>query len=164
RRRSSSTAASSSRAPAGWTPSTSRPPPNLPPPEPPRVSVSPEHLVREIVPFVLLVCACGAAVSTPLPSPPTPASAQPSAAPAPPSSPPESYEDLAALGATLAPGMGEIARRSSSGDAVEMLRAAAGDACVRVAFAAEAPVVAKLVDGKGEALAMTGPALQGALG
>ena len=126
--------------------------------------MSPAHLVREIVPFVLLACACGAAVSTPLPSPPTPATAQPSAASAPPASPPESYDDLAALGATLAPGMGEIARRSSSGDAVELLRATAGDACVRVAFAAEAPVVAKLVDGKGEALATTGPGLQGALG
>ncbi len=128
------------------------------------MSVSPAHLVREIVPFVLLACACGAAVSVPLPSPPTPAPTQPSAASAPPASPPESYDDLAARGPTLAPGMGEIARRSSSGDAVELLRATAGDACVRVAFAAEAPVAAKLVDGKGEALATAGPALQGALG
>lgn len=122
--------------------------------------------MREIVPFVLLACACGAAVSTasaPLPTPAPPASAQPTAAPAPPS-PSESFDDLLALGPTLAPGMGEVARRSSSGDVVELLRAAAGDACVRVAFAAEAPVVAKLVDSKGEALATAGPATQGALG
>jgi hypothetical protein len=116
-----------------------------------------------VVPFVLLVCACGAAVTVPLPSPAPSVTAAPSPAASVPA-PAESFDDLSALAPTLAPGMSEIARKASTGDAVELLGAAANDACVRVAFAAESPVSTKLVDGSGEALAVAGPALQGALG
>jgi hypothetical protein len=119
------------------------------------------RLVTEVVPFVLLACACGAAVTTPAPA--TPAPASPAATTAPPPAPAESFDDLVALGPTLAPGMHEIARKSSE-DAVELLRADTSDACLRVAFAAAAPVLAKLVDGNGDVLASIGPAANGALG
>jgi hypothetical protein len=60
--------------------------------------------------------------------------------------------------------MREITRRSSAEDAVELLRADSGDTCVRVAFAATSPIVAKLLDGNGEVLTTVGPAPEGALG
>ncbi len=112
---------------------------------------------------MLLACACGAAVSAPLPSPAASVAPAPGPPPLAPAAP-ESFDDLAGLAPTLAPGMSEIARKASSGDAVELLGAAANDACVRVVFAAESPVVTKLVDGSGETLATAGPAVQGALG
>jgi len=115
--------------------------------------------VREVLPFVLLACACGAAVTAPAPPPPASAPATPAPAPA----PFESYDDLVALGPTLAPGMREIARKASADEAVELLHADSGDACLRVAFAAAAPIVAKLVDQGGEVLASVGPAADGAL-
>ncbi len=142
---------------------------NRPPPEPrlPR----PARLVREVLPFALLACACGAAVTAPAgslapsarsaSSASSAASAPVVAATAP--APPESYDDLVALAPTLAPGMREIARRASADEIVELLHADSGDACVRVAFSAPAPIVAKLVDQGGEVLATTGPAANGAL-
>ncbi len=121
------------------------------------------RLVNEVAPFVLLACACGAAVTTATTPPtPPPATAQTAAAPVP--APAEAFDDLVALGPTLAPGMREIARKASSDEPVELLRADAGDACVRVAFAAESPVVARLVDQNGEVLSSLGPARGGALG
>jgi hypothetical protein len=122
------------------------------------------RLVNEVGPFLLLVCACGAAVTAPTPaapaSDPAPTHAMTAATSAP--APTESFDDLAALGPMIAAGMHEIARKSSE-DAVELLRADTGDACLRVAFAAAAPVVAKLVDGNGDVLASLGPAPEGVL-
>jgi len=118
--------------------------------------------VSEILPFVLLACACGAAVTAPTPASPPPAPAPIVATPPP--APAESFDDLVALGPTLAPGMHEIARKASTDEAVELLHADAGDACLRVAFAAAAPIVAKLVDQGGEVLSSVGPAANGALG
>jgi hypothetical protein len=127
----------------------------------------PARLVREAVPFVLLVCACGAAVtevpglSASPPSTPGPASA--SAAPAPAAS--ESFDDLAAKAPALAPGMHEAARRSGGLDALELWRAEQGDACLRVAFASSSPVTATLRLQTGELLAASAQAaVEGALG
>lgn len=125
----------------------------------------PARLVREAAPFVLLLCACGAAVTegpAPPPSPPVAASAS-SPPPAPAAS--ESFDDLAARAQTLAPGMHEASRRSGALDAIELWRAEQGDACLRVAFASTVPVTAKLVLQTGEVLAATAePAVEGALG
>jgi hypothetical protein len=118
--------------------------------------------VREVLPFVLLACACGAAVTAPAPAAPLPASAPIVATPVP--APPESFDDLVALGPTLAPGMREIARKTSTDETVELVHADSGDACLRAAFAASAPIVAKLVDQGGEVLASVGPATDAALG
>jgi hypothetical protein len=121
--------------------------------------------VRELIPFVLLVCACGAAVREPPSSPlgvtPPPSqqgasAAETSAASA------AAFEALAARGATVAPGMREVARKE--GTAVDLVKADARDACVRVAFEAAAPVTAKLLDGAGNALAaLDAPATEGVL-
>jgi hypothetical protein len=119
--------------------------------------------LSEVLSFVLLACACGAAATTAAPAP-APAPAPPPVVTAQAQPPPESFDDLVALGPTLAPGMREIARKASTDEAIELLHADAGDACVRVAFAAAAPIVAKLVDQGGEVLAAVGPAAHGALG
>jgi hypothetical protein len=116
------------------------------------------------VPFLLLVCACGAAVREPPPSPvPTPAavaSVDPGAAET-----LAAFDTLAARGPTLAPGMREVARKESTTDAVELVKADARDACVRVAFDATTPVSAKLVDHAGNVLAASeSPDLDGVLG
>ena len=95
--------------------------------------------------------------------PPAPAAAAPSA-----SSTAESlaaFDALAARGASLAPGMREVARKEGGSDAVELVKAEARDACVRVAFEASAPVEAKLVDHAGNVLAASdAPAADGVLG
>jgi hypothetical protein len=134
------------------------------PNQPPRRALL--RLVRELAPFVLLVCACGAAVREPTrsPAPPPPAEAE-----APPgASAAESlaaFDALAARGASLAPGMREVARKEGGADAVELVKADARDACVRVAFEASAPVAAKLVDHAGNVLAASDvPAPDGVLG
>lgn len=69
--------------------------------------------------------------------------------------PAESYDTLAALGSSVAPGMREVARRPGvgGGEPVELVRAETRDACLRVAFEADAPLVTKLVDENGQALA-----------
>jgi hypothetical protein len=121
------------------------------------------RLVNEVAPFVLLACACGAAVTTTTATPPAPA-ASASAVTSPVPAPAESFDDLVALGPTLAPGMREIARKASADEAVELVHADSGDACVRVAFAAAGPIVAKLVDQGGDVLSSVGPAVDGALG
>ena len=133
-----------------------------PPPQP-----RPARLVREAVPFVLLVCACGAAVTeSPAPpvSPPVAsASATGSGSFVP--APAEPFDDLAARAASLAPGMHEASRRSGGLEPLELWRAEQGDACLRVAFASTVPVTTKLLLQGGELLAATGePALDGALG
>jgi len=127
---------------------------------------APARLVRELGPFLLLVCACGAAVREPPPSPaplPSPA-ASASADPGVPETL-AAFDALAAQGPSLAPGMREAARREGATDAVDLVKADTHDACVRVAFAASAPVTAKLVDHAGSVLAATdAPATDGVLG
>lgn len=120
--------------------------------------------MNDVAPFVLLACACGAAVTTTAATPATPTSATAQTVASSVPAPAEAFDDLAALGPTLAPGMREIARKASAEDGVELLRADAGDACVRVAFAAAGPIVAKLVDQGGEVLSSVGPVADGALG
>jgi hypothetical protein len=126
---------------------------NPPPPSPSR---APARLVRELAPFVLLACACGAAVRQP---PPEPSVAQaPPPAAAPPTSSadgPASFVALAERAASVAPGMREVARKASAnaGDPVELVKADARDTCVRAAFEAASPVSARLVDREGRVLA-----------
>ena len=69
--------------------------------------------------------------------------------------PAEPWDALASLGPSVAQGMHEVARKTGAGggDPVELLRAEAHDACLRVAFEADAPLVPKLVDGNGQVLA-----------
>jgi hypothetical protein len=62
------------------------------------------------------------------------------------------FASLASKAAAVAPGMHEIARVESAGSPAELLRAAASDACLRVAYEADAPVQAKLVDENGRVL------------
>jgi hypothetical protein len=72
---------------------------------------------------------------------------------------------LAARGASGAPGMRESSRLRSTGDKVVVARARDRDACVRVAFDASAPVLAKLLDTEGHVLAsLDAPAMGGVLG
>jgi hypothetical protein len=120
--------------------------------------------VREGFPFALLACACGvAARSTPAgPRASAPSLASPSGDATP---GPDPFGAMEARGAAIAPGMRQVARRESAGEKVEIVRADQQDTCIRVAFEADVPVVAKLVDGAGHPVAMTGTAaLQGLLG
>ncbi len=80
--------------------------------------------------------------------------------------PAESYDTLASLGSAVAPGMHEVARKQGvgGGDPVELVRAESRDACLRAAFEADAPLVAKLVDGNGQVLAAVAvPSTRGVL-
>ncbi len=123
----------------------------------------PPRRVREVVPFVLLACACGAAVSRG--SRATPTATVASTATSTPASVPDPFDDLVALGPSLAPGMREVARRADGASSVDLLRADAADTCVRVAFAATSPVTARLLDRSGAVLASTAAsATTGALG
>jgi hypothetical protein len=69
--------------------------------------------------------------------------------------PSDAYDVLASLGSSVAQGMHEVARKPGvgGGEPVELVRAEARDACLRVAFEADAPLVAKLMDGNGQVLA-----------
>ena len=124
--------------------------------------------MRESVPFVLLACACSAAV-TARPALPAPGASTPPEQPAAGAAstmPGESWDALASLGSSVAQGMHEVARKSGAGggDPVELLRAEAHDACLRVAFEADAPLVPKLVDGNGQVLAAIAvPSMHGVL-
>jgi hypothetical protein len=129
--------------------------------------------VREILSLALLAFACGSAMREPAAdtpgAPPTrtatlghpPRSAQSAEAEA-------TFATLAARGALIAPGMREVTRAESSDrtrGAVEIARAGGRDACVRVAFMASSPVVAKLMDGDGNVLATSdAPTVDGVLG
>jgi hypothetical protein len=122
--------------------------------------------VRELAPFVLLVCACGAAVREPgAAAIASPASAI--AAPGPGALPPETaaaFDALAARTPGVTLGMREVARKETGNDAVDLVTAQGRDACVRVAFEASAPVTVKLVDQGGNVLAATeGPVTDGVL-
>jgi hypothetical protein len=123
--------------------------------------------VRELLPLALLALACGAVLREPLgcartaPAPKLPtvvATAKDAGSAA-------SFAELLARGASVAPGMREVARMQTGGDKVEIAHADGRDACVRVAFAASSPVVARLMDGEGNVLASTdAPATDGVLG
>jgi hypothetical protein len=63
------------------------------------------------------------------------------------------FGSIEARAELVAPGMRELARRESSGERIEIVRADRQDACVRVAFESTGPVVGKLVDGVGAVLA-----------
>lgn len=124
--------------------------------------------MKVVTPFVLLACACTAAVTSHSPAHPTAtsATADAPAAGAPSTMPAESYDTLAALGSSVAPGMREVARKpgTGGGEPVELVRAEARDACLRVAFEADAPLVTKLVDENGQVLAaLPVPATHGVL-
>jgi hypothetical protein len=130
--------------------------------------------VREFVPLALLAVACASMVRGPagcrraLPDV-TSASAAANSSPSidAGSTPPAAarFDSMAARASTLAPGMREVARKESAGERVEVARATARDACVRVAFEAAEPVVAKLVDGEGNVLAASERAVtEGVLG
>jgi hypothetical protein len=80
--------------------------------------------------------------------------------------PGESYDALASLGSSIAQGMHEVARKPGvgGGEPVVLVRAETHDACLRVAFDADAPLVAKLVDENGQVLAaLAVPATHGVL-
>lgn len=122
--------------------------------------------MRELGPFVLLLCACGAAVREPSVA----AAAAPPVTSAPAPEPPApdtltTFDAMAARGASVAPGMHEAARKEGAVGPVDLVKADARDTCVRVAFAATAPVTAKLVDHAGNVLAANdAPATDGILG
>ncbi|HXN31309.1 MAG TPA: hypothetical protein VN894_05580 [Polyangiaceae bacterium] len=126
--------------------------------------------MRELLPLALLAFACSAVMRQPLGCarsarpPSAPSGAGRAEAPASSGAAP-SFAALAARGASVAPGMREVARIESAGDRVEIVRAEGGDACVRVAFEASSPVVARLLDSEGNVLASSdAPAADGVLG
>jgi hypothetical protein len=124
--------------------------------------------LKSIAAFVLLACACGAAVQAEAPAPARGTNTVPmaSASNAAPTVGPESFDDLAARAASLAPGMREVARKvGGASEPVDLARADARDTCVRVTFQSSTAIVAKLVDETGTVLATTAqPATDGALG
>jgi hypothetical protein len=129
--------------------------------------------VRELGPFILLVCACGAAVrqappskaSTDQPSGATTVEAAASSASANTAEATTAFQAMAAQAASIAPGMREVARKESEGQAVDLVRADARDVCIRVAYESTAPVVARLVERSGSLLAAgEAPTTTGVLG
>ncbi len=124
--------------------------------------------MREAVAFLLLACACGAAtwsgrsadarrrtadedgVAAPGSDPLRTGSAADGTHP-----PDPAFASLEARAAALAPGMRRAAERESGGERTELVRAAGNDTCVRVAFEATAPVLARLLDADGTLLCET---------
>lgn len=125
--------------------------------------------MREAVAFLLLACACGAATWSGRASdvhrhlqdedgPATPGNdpAHPWAAADGGSwDPDRGFASLEARAASLAPGMRQAAERENGGERTELVRAAGKDTCVRVAFEATAPVLARLLDDEGTVLCET---------
>jgi hypothetical protein len=129
--------------------------------------------VREAIAFLLLACACGAATwsgrssdsrkaqldddgSTPGSEPNgADGSREPDAA----------FASLEALAPSLAPGMRRAAAKESAGERIDLVRAPGKDTCVRVAFEASGPVVARLLGADGTVLYETHlPSTSGVLG
>ncbi len=118
--------------------------------------------MREALAFLLLACACGAATWSGRSSDThkrqleedgaagpggdlgRPGTSDGGAGPG--------FTSLEARAASLAPGMRQAAERESAGERTELVRAAEKDTCVRVAFEAAAPVLARLVDSEGTVL------------
>jgi hypothetical protein len=126
--------------------------------------------VREAIAFLLLACACGAASwsgrasdahKAQLDDEGLAAGGEPSRGVA----DAVAFVSLEALTPTLAPGMRRAAERESGGERVELVRAAGKDTCVRVAFEASAPVLARLLSADGTVLSETrAAAASGVLG
>jgi hypothetical protein len=113
---------------------------------------------RETLPIFLLACACGASFGT------APAASAPLAAPASkpalvlgddedPAALGPRGEALRARGAAIAAGMRLAAQRRSTDAEIDLLRADSQDECVRVAYDADEPIVARLTNAKGDVLA-----------
>jgi hypothetical protein len=130
--------------------------------------------VREAIAFLLLACACGAALAE-RPAAPNPAKKESDLDPRAPSdrsgqadpstSDGGTFAALEALAPSLAPGMRLAMEQESTGTPAVLVHAVDRDACVRVAFESTDPVIAKLVGGDGMILAQSGvPAPSGALG
>jgi hypothetical protein len=131
--------------------------------------------VREAIAFLLLACACGAATwsgrssdarkvelddgrSGPG-SDPTRDGAEGAHEPG------GGFVSLEALAPSMAPGMRRAAERESGGERIELVHAAGKDTCVRVAFEATAPVLARLLGADGTVLyEMRSPTTAGVLG
>jgi hypothetical protein len=141
-----------------------RPPSNRPP------TRARPHRVREALPVALLALACGAVLRGPLgcarsAPPPIAARSPVGAASTSNAGLADPFAALSARGRAIAPGMREVTRTKSAGDRVEVARAGERDACVRVAFEARSPVVAKLLDAEGNVLAASeAPTIEGVLG
>jgi hypothetical protein len=121
--------------------------------------------VRELWPLAVLALACMAVAWSPVACAGGAPSGKPRSVPAASASDDAALAALAARGPSVAPGMREAARVRSSGARVVVARAGERDACVRVAFEASAPVLAKLVDAAGNVLAaLDAPAQDGVLG
>jgi hypothetical protein len=136
---------------------------------------APARLVPEFLPLALLALTCGASLHEPLACAHVAPAATPvsrsrkttasAAAAAMEAQAGPAFAALAARGPRVAPGMREVARMQNTGDKVEIAHAEGRDACVRVAFEASSPVVAKLVDAQGNILASSdAPATGGVLG
>jgi hypothetical protein len=128
---------------------------------------APARHVRELLPLALLAFACGAVLREPVGcARPVPSAKVPTVvATAADAGSAAAFDALVARGAAIAAGMREVARTQSAGDKVEIAHAEGRDECVRVAFAASSPVVAKLMDGAGNVLAVSdAPATDGVLG
>ena len=117
---------------------------------------------RDALAILLLACACGASLrSTPLdpgparavPSPVAPQARPPTNDPGANAEPDPRALALRARGAAIAPGMRLAAQRSSRDTDVDLVHAEVQDECVRVAYDANEPIAAELVDAKGEVLA-----------
>jgi hypothetical protein len=140
--------------------------------------------VREAIAFLLLACACGAATLSDRHAEPqghTEADPEASSGLALPvgsavdegAGPTENpsaarsrgFAALEARAPALAPGMDRVVERETEGQRVELLRATDRDLCLRVAYEASDPVVARLLVHDGTTLAETrAPAAEGALG
>lgn len=112
--------------------------------------------MREAAAFALLACACGVVARTKPARSPARATALEEPAPAAVDASGDGGDRFGAIEARwsrAAPGMRVMARREGAGGRVEIFRAEPQDACVRVAFEATAPVLARLVDSSGAVLA-----------
>ena len=134
--------------------------------------------MREAIAFLLLACACGAATWSGRASDARKAqldderSSRGSDATRDGTNGPEGahepgggFASLEALAPSLAPGMRRAAERESGGERIELVHAAGKDTCVRVAFEATTPVLARLLGADGTVLyEMRGATPTGVLG
>jgi hypothetical protein len=116
--------------------------------------------VREAIAFLLLACACGAATwsgrssdtrKAQLDDDGSAPESEPNGAEGPRQTD-GGFVSLEALAPSVAPGMRRAAVKESAGERIELVRAAGKDTCVRVAFEATAPVLARLLGADGTVL------------
>ena len=116
--------------------------------------------MREGIAFLLLACACGAATWSGRSSDPRKAQLDDdgSTSGGDPNSAEGAHESegrfasLEGRAPSLAPGMRRAAEKESTGDRIELVRAAGKDTCVRVAFESAAPMLARLLGADGTVL------------